>query len=410
MTAGRMIGWALLGAAALVAAGGGCNTVLLGCVEADCVVASDMGQGDLLHVLALVEVARPGVGPNPGGIAAADVDEDGRADLVVFIPGQPTIITLLNDGQAPKSGPLTSPVTGQATSISAMAVGRFDGDAHLDVVTTDSVTSVVTTLAGDGTGHFHVISEQALVTPMFNFAAAEAADFDGDGHLDVVMTSGASGSVIVLLGQGNGSFAPYLTANQYAFGSDASSLVVADFDRNGTPDVAVTNARDNSWGLFSDMGAKLLSPSPLHFALPMGLSPPRSLVAGDFNGDGALDVLIATGVLQGSVVAWLSRPAMSTYAFAVPVSVGRGPAQMAARDFDGDGRLDAVVSIELENSVAVVLGLGDGRFAPPLQFAVGRSPMGLASADFDGDGVPDVAVTNVMDGTVTVLVTRRGVP
>ncbi len=79
------------------------------------------------------------------------------------------------------------------------------------------------------------------------------------------------------------------------------------------------------------------------------------------------------------------------------------PDGVAVGDFNGDGILDLVTANYLDNTVSVLLGKGDGTFAPQVTYAVGSIPRNVAVGDFNGDGKLDLAVANQGDNTVSVL-------
>lgn len=75
----------------------------------------------------------------------------------------------------------------------------------------------------------------------------------------------------------------------------------------------------------------------------------------------------------------------------------------ASADLDGDGKLDLAVTIQQANRMSVLLGNGDGTFAPRIDHPVGTTPVALATADLDDDGRPDLAVANLGGASVSVL-------
>jgi hypothetical protein len=127
---------------------------------------------------------------------------------------------------------------------------------------------------------------------------------------------------------------------------------------------------------------------------------PHSLVVGDFNADGILDVAIANA--GGSVTVHFGRGSAGhgdgTFAPAVSFPVPGMPFGIAAGDFNGDGILDLVTSNYGSNNVSVLLGQGvpgpaDGTFAPAVDYPVGQGPFAVTTGDFNGDGITDLAVT-----------------
>jgi hypothetical protein len=144
---------------------------------------------------------------------------------------------------------------------------------------------------------------------------------------------------------------------------------------------------------------------------PVG-SYPQSVAVGDFNGDGKLDLAVAnTGPrpFTDSSVSVLLGNGDGSFQAAQKFPVGSYPQSVAVGDFNGDGRLDLAVASG--NVVSVLLGKGDGTFQAAQNFPAGSSPSSVAVGDVNGDGVPDLVVTSgtqlsdfiTASGTVRVL-------
>ena len=132
-----------------------------------------------------------------------------------------------------------------------------------------------------------------------------------------------------------------------------------------------------------------------------------AVVAGDFNGDGKLDLAVTHFASSGTVSVLLGK-GDGTFGSAASYSVGAYPFAMAVGDFNGDGKLDLAVvnnngTLNTRGSVSVLLGKGDGTFRSAVNYSVGWDPTRVAVGDFNGDGTPDLAVASESSGTVSVL-------
>ena len=137
-----------------------------------------------------------------------------------------------------------------------------------------------------------------------------------------------------------------------------------------------------------------------------------AVAAGDFNGDGVLDMAVVNEA--DNTVSVLLGKSDGTFAPQVTYATGLGPLAITTGDFNGDGNLDLAVTdancipykfgLNCDvRTVSILLGNGDGSFRPHIDYATGTQPSSVAAGDFNGDGKLDLAVTNEQDGTVSVL-------
>jgi hypothetical protein len=236
------------------------------------------------------------------------------------------------------------------------------------------------------------------------------ADFNRDGTPDLAVVnagpSSASQSVSVLLGDGRGSFRPAITTsvlNGGAGNGNALSVAVGDFNGDGLPDVALNTAGPAGPAVEVLFGKGDGSFQSNHLILPVGAIP-LSVAAGDFDHNGALDLVTANS--NGTVSVLLGN-GDGSFRTRTDVTVGGVPRAIAVGDFNGDGRLDVATAQQLSNTVSVLLGHGDGTFARPLVFAARGTdstftPSSLAVGDVNGDGRADLVV-NLVGGEDSVV-------
>ncbi len=125
---------------------------------------------------------------------------------------------------------------------------------------------------------------------------------------------------------------------------------------------------------------------------------PVSVIVGDFNGDGRVDLAVANAS-GGNISVLLGKPD-GTFAPKVDYSTGTTPWSVVAADFNGDGKPDLAVANTNDNTISILLGNGDGAFQTHIDLPVGQSPRSVAVGDFNGDGKADLAVANQTDNTV----------
>jgi hypothetical protein len=175
--------------------------------------------------------------------------------------------------------------------------------------------------------------------------------------------------------------------------------IVADFNGDGIPDVATPNASFTigTMAVFLGKGDGTFQ-SPVSYTAGYFSS---GIVAGDFNNDGILDLLVMNQ--DGSVDLYLGNGDGSFQSPLVHTGVSALPVAIVMGDYNHDGNLDFATIDYFGNSASISLGNGDGTFLPSVAYAAGNNPYSLASADFNGDGNADLAITNSSDNTVSVL-------
>ena len=230
-----------------------------------------------------------------------------------------------------------------------------------------------------------------------------SADFNGDGIPDLAVASAyaTAPDINILLGKGDGTFS---TANGSPIPMVASpfSVGAGDFNGDGKMDLLTTSQSANSAAVFLGNGDGTFTPAAGN-PIPAGQSP-SYLAVGDFNGDGKLDVAVSNpytnsltillGNGDGTFTQAPNPPAAATY-----------PATVTVGDFNGDGNLDLAVTVSHPSGVVVLLGNGDGTFtpAPGSPIPVGFFATGIVAADFNNDGKADLAVSDGIGNIVSIL-------
>ena len=246
-------------------------------------------------------------------------------------------------------------------------------------------------LTGPGTSTF--LPQQASLVGNEPLGVA-VGDFNRDGFPDLVVTNTPDNTISVLLGNGDGTFR---TQQIYQVGTEPPFVAVADFNGDGIADLAVTNFGDNTVGILLGKGDGTFQRQQ---TFPVGMGP-VGVAVGDFNGDGVADVAVADE--NDNTVSVLLGKGDGTFGAAQTFQVGQAPYGLAIADFNRDGIADIVVANFVDNTVSVLLGKGDGTFQEQQAYPVGQNPYWVAVGDLNQDGIPDLAVANGTAGTVSVL-------
>jgi len=182
--------------------------------------------------------------------------------------------------------------------------------------------------------------------------------------------------------------------------SSFDSLVTGDFDTDGDLDVVVASSWASTlWRFVGDGTGQFSAGASFNNASP-GPAAATGIVAVDMDGDGVLDLV--TSSTAGTV--FIHR-GLGGFAFASPVSVPVGEQldHVAAADFDLDGRLDLAACALSANKIAVLRATGPLQYSAPLWFDVGPFPRSLALGRLDGDALPDIVVANQEGSSLSVL-------
>jgi Calx-beta domain/FG-GAP-like repeat/FG-GAP repeat len=221
------------------------------------------------------------------------------------------------------------------------------------------------------------------------------ADFNRDGNPDLAVATHTGNTVSVLLGQGDGSFDGPVA---YGAGLVANAVAACDFNGDGNPDLAVANRGSGNVSVLLGKGDGTFQ-SAVNFAAG---DSPISLAVGDFNGDGRQDLATANAV--GTVSVLLGNG--GTFQTAVNYAAGDQPLSVSVGDFNGDGKLDLATANFYPDNVNVLLGNGDGSFQDAFVVGNGNMSFGLAVGDFDSDGKQDLVASILDSNDIMVLLNR----
>jgi hypothetical protein len=389
---------------------------------------------------------------NPNAVAVGDFNNDNRLDIAVANLESNNIGVFLGYGNGTFCSQVTY-TTGSSAQPNSIAVGDFNNDNQLDIVVSNSNNISLDVFLGYNNGTF--FDEMFWIGWISDRYDAVVGDLNNDGQLDIVITMADAFGIIVFLGNGNGIFSPqpmYLTGSQshpyacalgdinndnrldvafvddlngnlvvllgnghgsfsttrsYLTGGDSDPYSVAfgDFNSDKILDIVVANSGTDTIGVF--LGYTYIS--GVHEATcSTGSSPhPQALALADFNKDTQLDI-VTTNYGLGNVEVLL-QDTNKTFSMQIMFSTGilSLPTSVAVGDFNNDSELDITFANSGTENIGVLYGYGNGSFTNQTTFPTGLDsiPQAVAIGDFNNDQRLDIVVAD--SGTDNVLTLLR---
>src|SRR5262245_31572452 len=278
-----------------------------------------------------------------------------------------------------------------------------NGDGVLDLVVTNFDAGIVGIYPGIAPGGTFGPRTDLTVAPLPLSVAI--GDLDQNGNPDLVIGSRGGHGIQVLRGLGGGAFGAPET---FVSGSQPYEIALGDFNEDGVTDVALADndvrsmriligGKDGSGHWDGTFAAPAVYPTN---NLPLGI------VTGDFNEDGITDVVV-TEYTDATLALFLGNGSGGvgdgTFQAATHVPCGVIPYDLATADFNEDGHLDLAVANSGDGGVHVLLGSGTGAFPTTNAYLAGHNCSGVAPADFDGDGITCLAVGESVSNSLFLL-------
>jgi hypothetical protein len=316
------------------------------------------------------------------GLAVADFNGDDLPDVAATSFEFDRVTVAMNDGRGGFLAPTEYYLRESAPR--GIAAADFDGDGDVDLVV--CAINGFYLMRNDGSGDFSDYSKQSTQIPVLRVAAA---DFDGDGDVDIATTSDTC-SLTIWKNDGSGKF-----GGAKSTGINCTyDVAEGDVDLDGDTDLVVTGGHanimiNNGSGVFSKTQSKGISGHSVRLA-----------EIADLNGDAFPEIVVATMRNGGGkpVLGVFYNAGDGTYEASSQYSFGEDDDNhhvlygLAIADVTLDGHLDVVVANYTLDKIYIFANNGDGSLAPAVNYATGSFPVMAAAADIDADGREDVIV------------------
>lgn len=337
----------------------------------------------------------PQQGTRAYGGVGSDLDNDGFLDLAIINEDTADVRVFLNLGASDGLyAPFVQPTTPIGFQGSPNESGDFNRDGNVDLCVSNGSTASVSILLGNGDGTF---APQQEVTVGGSPRGIAAIDVDGDGDLDIVNANSSSSNMSILLNDGTGTFgAPTF----YESGIDGEwPVAAADLNEDGIMDLVIGSV------VGDQIGVNLGNGDGTFTGLPVLQNAGSSwmVALGDLNGDGHVDVTSANsgnsngGILFGDGQGGLTPPQLyGLDPFVIATDVG---------DVDGDGDLDWISS-SFSGDWRLFLNDGLGSFTQQQDFPAPQSASCALLLDTDNDQDLDIALIDELADVVILY--RQG--
>jgi FG-GAP-like repeat len=296
-------------------------------------------------------------GPNPNDLASGDFNGDGLVDLAIANHETQHITVLLGDGRGSFAPAPHSPVAfAVKPHVHGVAAGDLNGDGRLDLLTDSWAEDRLVLRFGDGDGRFETPGTYVAVG-RHPYQRVRVADLNGDGTADIVSPNLEGDNVTILLGDGKGKF-HQPARSPFPCGDSPFNVAIGDVNADGKPDLAIVNSPSSTSDRSGQDGLTILIGDGLGAFTKMAGSPfvtgkfPNIPAIGDLNGDGVADVAVSNP--EGDKISIFTMSRKSSVASRTTVSVPGHPKGLAIRDLDGDGKAEIVITNNISDSVRVI--------------------------------------------------------
>ncbi|MGB2867530.1 MAG: FG-GAP-like repeat-containing protein [Bacteroidota bacterium] len=348
------------------------------------------------------------------GLAIGDLDGDGKPDVVATSKNAQTISFFRNTG-SPGSPTFAPAVTlGAGSQAESIQLADFDGDGKPDVMITNAGNPNLSgfhNLSTPGTISFAGLQSFPLRTDFIGGGASHsvsslvAADFNGDGKIDVATVDNGNALAIILLNRSVPGLMSFSSNRNFATGGGAKSIAAADLDGDGRPELIVSYDTPGRIGYYPNLSVTGTLTLGARTEVATG-SLSYGISVGDLDGDGKPEVVVSNRSGSVGILRNTSSPGAISFAAKQEFATADGASASAIGDFDDDGKPDLAVAADNAWEISLLKNSstpGTVTFSPHQDFVVGSSVGMILLSDLDGDGKPDVGISTPTTNTFSLF-------
>lgn len=290
-------------------------------------------------------------------------------------------------------------VTNQAMGARCAVAADFDGDGRMDLVSASSNDNAVSWFHNEGPsedGSLTFSIKRKITWSSLGSRIVTVADINGDGHVDVVGASYYDSSLRWFENDGKGEFTNHLISSAV---NEGQGVTVADVDNDGDLDIISASSGDNTIAVFKNLDKGIFC--EIKEIVDDNAVGARTVIASDLNGDGWID--LASASKDDDTVAWYPNDGTGHFPIKIAISIGdesKGAYSLVAADIDKDGDDDLLVASNGNDHVSLWRNDGNGNFTKTLIYDNADFVLSVTAQDFDRDGDIDVASASFFDGYI----------
>jgi hypothetical protein len=339
----------------------------------------------------------------PTCVVAADVNNDGKLDLIVAnsdiysgTHGSGNTLTVLtNNGSG---GFEFNAALQVGTNPVCVAAADVNGDGKVDLFSANYRDNTLTVLTNNGSGGFGLSATLPVGNPANNVEGQSggyprwvtAADLNGDGKMDLISANFNNNTLTVYTNNGSGAFGLNATLSETGW---PDFVLAADVNGDGKLDLIGVNSLSppigNTLSIFTNNGSGVFGSNATVYAGPN----PACVVPVDINGRGKPDLIVANDNPNWLTV--LTNNGSGVFGSNATITVESFANFVTAADLNGDGKADLIVAGS-DGTLEVLTNNGQGGFGSNATINAGYSPRCVAAADVNGDGRPDLISVNTV--------------